>query len=96
MIYPRCKSDDEFLVLACDGIYDVLRNQQIQTFVREKLSRGYRNPGMICELLIDECLARGSRDNMTVILIIFNPHRPIIGSGRKGSKHRIRSACNIQ
>lgn len=62
---------DEFLLLACDGIYDVLSNEQVQQFVRQKLAAGFKDTGLICEQLMDECLARGSRDNMSVILVLF-------------------------
>jgi serine/threonine protein phosphatase PrpC len=32
------QSEDEFLVLACDGIYDVLENDELREIVRHRLS----------------------------------------------------------
>ena len=32
--------EDEFVVLACDGIWDVLTNQQVVDFVRSKIAKG--------------------------------------------------------
>lgn len=61
---------DEFLVLCCDGIYDVMSNDQLRKFIRAKIKNN-KTPQEICELLVDECLARGSRDNMSVVLVVF-------------------------
>ncbi|KAK9808817.1 hypothetical protein WJX72_004207 [[Myrmecia] bisecta] len=47
---------DEFLLLACDGIWDVLTNQEAITFVRERLVKG-ESPKQICEAVCDRCLA---------------------------------------
>jgi len=35
-IFPR-ESEDEFMILACDGIWDVLPNQDVVDFVRDRL-----------------------------------------------------------
>ena len=69
--HERSVATDEFLVCACDGIYDVLTNEQIQKYVVDALTRGIRNPGTIAELIMTECLSRGSRDNMSVIIVLF-------------------------
>ncbi|KAJ0394138.1 hypothetical protein P43SY_000058 [Pythium insidiosum] len=66
----RDPTADEFLVLACDGVYDVLSNDQLRKFIRSKLKSG-KDAKEICELLVDDCLARGSRDNMSAVLVVF-------------------------
>lgn len=63
---------DEFLVLCCDGIYDVMSNDQLRKFIRGKLKTGVKNPMEISEMLLDECLAKGSRDNMSAIVVLFD------------------------
>uniref|UniRef100_K3WL74 PPM-type phosphatase domain-containing protein n=1 Tax=Globisporangium ultimum (strain ATCC 200006 / CBS 805.95 / DAOM BR144) TaxID=431595 RepID=K3WL74_GLOUD len=68
----RRDTADEFLVLACDGIFDVMSNDQLRKFIRSKLKNGVRNPKEICEQLLDECLAKGSRDNMSAVIVLFN------------------------
>ncbi|CAK4104175.1 unnamed protein product [Aphanomyces euteiches] len=70
-IQPRDLIKDEFLVLCCDGIYDVMSNEQVQRFVRDRLKAG-KSPKETSELLMDECLNKGSRDNMSVIIVVFN------------------------
>lgn len=37
-IIERNKEDDEFLILACDGVYDVLENEELCELVRSRLS----------------------------------------------------------
>ncbi|CAM8937413.1 unnamed protein product [Rhodiola kirilowii] len=66
--------DDEFLVLACDGIWDCMSNQQLVDFVREKLKTETKL-SLICESVFDKCLAPSAGgegcDNMTMILVQF-------------------------
>jgi len=62
------------LVLACDGIWDVLTSQQVCDFVRRRIAQ--RKPlETICEELMDKCLAPDSDwggigcDNMTALIV---------------------------
>ena len=48
--------EHEFLVLACDGIWDVMSNQEVVTFCRERLAKG-TEPEKVCEELLEKCLA---------------------------------------
>lgn len=68
--------DDEFVVLACDGIWDVKSSQQVVDFVRYRLQRGVK-PSTIIEELLRACLAKSPGgvgcDNMTVVLVIMKP-----------------------
>ncbi|KAF5299611.1 hypothetical protein FQA39_LY11526 [Lamprigera yunnana] len=64
----------EFIVLACDGIWDVMTNEEVVTFVRQKIVEGV-DPEQICELLMMQCLAPDCQmaglgcDNMTVVIV---------------------------
>lgn len=68
--------DWDFLVLACDGIWDVLTNQAVINFVTESIAEG-KYPESICEELLTYCLAPVCQmgglggDNMTIIIICF-------------------------
>ncbi|KAG6734124.1 hypothetical protein I3842_01G257400 [Carya illinoinensis] len=66
--------DDEFLVLACDGIWDCLSSQQLVDYVREQL-KTESTLSVICERVFDRCLAPSAGgegcDNMTMILVQF-------------------------
>jgi len=65
---------DEFIVLACDGIWDCLTNAQVIEFVRRGIA-ARQELHKICENLMDNCLAPSSDgggygcDNMTVIIV---------------------------
>lgn len=75
---------DEFMVLACDGIWDVLANQDVVDFIRERLPRctgsGSTEPlSRILEELLDACISPNlaltaglGGDNMTAVLVVFN------------------------
>lgn len=62
--------DDECLILCCDGIWDVMTNEQVHEFVSAHLKGGYK-VGEICERLMDDCLMKNSKDNMSVLIVLF-------------------------
>ncbi|KAK4590089.1 hypothetical protein RGQ29_020594 [Quercus rubra] len=66
--------DDEFLVLACDGIWDCMTSQQLVDYVREQLKTESKLSA-VCERVFDRCLAPSAGgegcDNMTMILVQF-------------------------
>ena len=74
--HSKVGEDLMFVVLACDGIWDVLGNQEVADFVISKMATGME-PAIICEELMTRCLAPDSSmgglgcDNMTVILVCF-------------------------
>ena len=82
--HVRNPSEDLYLVLACDGIWDVMTNEEVGAFVHSAVGRIYcekKQSGLdpataISETLptagdelIYECLRRGSRDNMSVLIV---------------------------
>lgn len=70
---------DEFLILACDGIWDVLSNQDAVDFVRKRIKQGLPLQ-TICEAMCDHCLAPDLRglcrgaDNMSVVVVLFKKY----------------------
>ncbi|KAL2872182.1 PP2C family serine/threonine-protein phosphatase [Aspergillus lucknowensis] len=66
--------DDEFLVIACDGIWDCQSSQAVVEFVRRGIA-AKQDLYRICENMMDNCLASNSEtggvgcDNMTMIII---------------------------
>ncbi|KAF7512399.1 hypothetical protein GJ744_001334 [Endocarpon pusillum] len=67
-------SDDEFLVIACDGIWDCQSSQAVIEFVRRGIA-AKQELQLICENMMDNCLASNSEtggvgcDNMTMIVV---------------------------
>lgn len=66
--------DDEFLVVACDGIWDCKSSQAVVEFVRRGVVAS-QELDQICENLMDHCLAPSSDgggigcDNMTMMIV---------------------------
>ncbi|CAD5231593.1 unnamed protein product [Bursaphelenchus xylophilus] len=69
-VIKRNPDEDEFLILACDGIYDVLENEELCVLLRSRLTVT-DDLKKATNQVLDYCLARGSRDNMTMVAVIF-------------------------
>jgi len=65
------QSDDFFLLLACDGLFDVFQNEEAVQYVLQEMN-AHHNAHRTCENLSRTAIERGSRDNITIILIILN------------------------
>jgi serine/threonine protein phosphatase PrpC len=66
----RNAAEDEFLILACDGIWDVMTNESCAAWIRDRLQQE-SDLGRVCEALLDHCLGLNSRDNMSVAIVVF-------------------------
>ncbi|EDO31490.1 predicted protein, partial [Nematostella vectensis] len=70
---------DEFMVIACDGIWNVKNSQEVVDFVKQEMKNGEENLSSICEKLFDACLAPDTSgdgagcDNMTCVIVSFKP-----------------------
>lgn len=60
----------EFLILACDGVWDVLSNQEAVDIARAELSKS-GDCNKAAKTLVDKALIKGSTDNITVMLVCF-------------------------
>eukprot|EP01127_Copromyxa_protea_P006060 TRINITY_DN15871_c0_g1_i1.p1 TRINITY_DN15871_c0_g1~~TRINITY_DN15871_c0_g1_i1.p1 ORF type:complete len:372 (-),score=68.83 TRINITY_DN15871_c0_g1_i1:95-1072(-) len=65
-------NNKDFLLLCCDGIYeaDVFDRQGAIDWVAKRLE-GKEDPDLaqVCAELLDECLVRGSHDNMSAMIV---------------------------
>ena len=60
---------NEFLIVACDGLWDVLEDQEACDIVRSYVhENGSESREKVSSVLIQEALKRGSTDNITVIV----------------------------
>lgn len=67
--YKQSKSD-KFLILACDGLWDILSNQDAVDFVNTLLLNNKKCN--YAKELAEHALNKGSLDNITVIVYFFN------------------------
>lgn len=58
---------DEFLILACDGLWDVCSDQEAVDLVR-----GIQDPQAASKTLVDHALARFSTDNLSCMIVRFD------------------------
>jgi len=65
-------TSNDFLFIACDGIYegDIFTPESIVQYISEKLQHS-DDLAQITSEILDECVARGSKDNMSAMLIQF-------------------------
>ncbi|KAI6092191.1 PP2C-domain-containing protein [Hypoxylon rubiginosum] len=76
VVTHEISDDDEFLVIACDGIWDCQSSQAVVEFVRRGIA-AKQELDKICENMMDNCLASNSEtggvgcDNMTMVIVGF-------------------------
>jgi hypothetical protein len=69
---------DEFVILGCDGVWDVVDDQTAVEVVRAALVAAARGSGQqgsgaqqAAQRLVDEALLRGSTDNVSVVVVVL-------------------------
>ncbi|KAH6799834.1 Protein phosphatase 2C family protein [Perilla frutescens var. hirtella] len=67
--------DDEFLILGCDGLWEVMSSQCAVTMARKELML-HNDPERCSRELVREALKRDTCDNLTVVVICFSPDPP--------------------
>lgn len=88
---------DEFMVLACDGIWNFMTSDRVVDFVRARLPQNYDNISKICEELFDYCLAPNTLgdgtgcDNMTAVIVKFK-----FAEGKIGENNAAADACVME
>lgn len=84
--------DDEFLIIGCDGIWDVMSSQNAVSLVRRGLRR-HDDPQLCARELVRGALYLNTSDNLTVIVICFStPSRVFDPSPRQRPRFR---ACSL-
>lgn len=62
---------DKFIILACDGLWDVMENHEAVNFVLEKIKYGDARENIALQLA-KRAIDKGSTDNVSVVIIKFN------------------------
>ncbi|GBC08016.1 hypothetical protein RclHR1_07860010 [Rhizophagus clarus] len=84
----KVDTETDFLVLACDGIWDYMSSENVIDFIYEELQVN-KDLSKTCENLLNKCLHdRNGTDNMSVIIIGF-----LHGLDKEKWMERINSRC---
>ncbi|BHF60915.1 Protein phosphatase 1B [Sparganum proliferum] len=89
-VIDRKKASDQMIVLACDGIWDVLSNENLCELLLERAQR-LDDLSKVCDEAIDYCLYKGSSDNMSIVLVAFDP-APKVDPSLKAEDEKLERA----
>jgi len=68
----------DWILIACDGIFDVFSNDEARNFIASRLPEGELTDGSaVVKELLNRCLEKGSKDNCTAMLIQLRPDCPV-------------------
>ena len=56
-------------VIASDGLWETMTNEDVVSIVKDTV----KEPSMVSKRLATEAVERGSRDNITVIVVFLTP-----------------------
>ena len=66
----KLSSGDKFIIKACDGLWDVVSNQEAIDFVIDLQNKNFK--GNFSKALCDYAYGKGSLDNITTIVYFFD------------------------
>ncbi|PSS01155.1 Protein like [Actinidia chinensis var. chinensis] len=95
LMSTRLTKEDEFLIIGCDGIWDVFMSQNAVDFARRRLQE-HNNPAMCSKDLVEEALKRKSGDNLAVVVVCFHPQPPPNLVAPRSRVHRSISAEGLK
>lgn len=89
-IHERDTARDSYLILACDGVWDVMSNEEVGEFVAERVASGMEQDEQqegilptVGDQLLEECLTtRKSGDNMSVIVVALSKAAEKVSGGK--------------
>ncbi|KAH6757590.1 hypothetical protein C2S51_038738 [Perilla frutescens var. frutescens] len=87
--------EDEFLIIGCDGLWDVFLSQNAVDFARRRLQE-HNDPLMCSKDLVNEALKRKSGDNLSVVVVCFQAQPPPNLVVPRGRVHRSISAEGLK
>ncbi|KAL4117556.1 hypothetical protein PRIC2_011545 [Phytophthora ramorum] len=73
---PECQEIEitpefDFLILACDGLWDTIKSREAVTYVADRLNEGY-SAQQASQSLANLAIRSGSSDNVTVVIVLLN------------------------
>ena len=87
-IQPRTPGVNDFIIIACDGLWDVFSTSDALNEVRAIIYEGETNIALIAEEMLDLALMKGSNDNISAIVIKLSGMPVFQGALTKGVLYR--------
>lgn len=69
-VHVRTPQDD-ILLVACDGLWDVFSNSEAVELAREIMRNGETDPVLLAEEMVDAALNKGSKDNISCVAVFM-------------------------
>jgi len=66
--------DEDFLILACDGLWDVVKPGEAVDLVVQHVAEG-GDRSSVAKLLVDSAKSGGSNDNISVVVVFLHSHK---------------------
>ena len=74
IMVEKIEKNDAFVVIACDGLWDVISSQECVELVKEKICEQEDCSGeSLAESLVQFAIDRGSLDNISLIIVFLKP-----------------------
>ena len=67
--YPRDRDNEEMIIIACDGLWDVFTNDEAVEEVRRIWEEGEKDIRLVAEEMLDMSLKKKSEDNISAIVV---------------------------
>lgn len=74
----QLSGDEDYILLACDGFFDVVRPGDVPGLVLEALREGRGSGENVAQSLVAQAKAAGSSDNITVLLVFLKEPQQIL------------------
>ncbi|XP_004607505.1 protein phosphatase 1F [Sorex araneus] len=79
---------EDFLLLACDGFFDVVPHQEVPGLVQARMAERQGSELRVAEDLVAEARERGSHDNITVMVVFLRDPRDLLEARAQGAGDR--------
>lgn len=76
---------EDYLLLACDGFFDVVPHQEVAGLVQSHLVGQEGSGQRVAEELVAAARERGSHDNITVMVVFLRDPRDLLEGGARGA-----------
>ena len=78
MVKIDLEGNEDYLVLACDGLWDTLMPNALVELVQDHIKEHGSNIGDVAQLLVKAAKEQGSNDNITVIVVFLKDAAKIL------------------